>query len=88
MMICIMVTSTNIPDPKVLFGESLRSLRTAAMLSQEELAHKASVDRTYVSSCERGKRNVTLEVIVKFAGALNVTPSILLSSIRANGVQS
>lgn len=68
-------------EPKTLFGQRLRELRLAATLSQEELAHKAGVDRTYVSSCERGHRNLTLEVIVKFAHALRVKPSTLLSKL-------
>ncbi|WZB74217.1 helix-turn-helix transcriptional regulator [Achromobacter insuavis] len=50
-------------------------------MSQEELALRAGLDRTYVSSCERGKRNVSLETIVKLAEALAVPPSLLLSSL-------
>lgn len=69
-------------DPKISFGERLRALRNGAGLSQEELGHKANVDRTYVSSCERGKRNVTLEVIVRFATALEIPPGSLLSDIQ------
>lgn len=68
-------------DPKALFGEKLRELRLAAGFSQEELAHQAGVDRTYVSSCERGRRNLTLEAMVKFAIALEVKPSVLLSRL-------
>ncbi|OUC12911.1 MAG: hypothetical protein B0A82_19955 [Alkalinema sp. CACIAM 70d] len=68
-------------DPKSLFGQKLRELRLAAGFSQEELAHRAGVDRTYVSSCERGRRNLTLEAIVKFAIALNVKPSLLLTKL-------
>lgn len=72
-------------DSKKLFGEKLRSLRLVANLSQEELAHRAGVDRTYVSSCERGRRNLTLEAIVKFAGALGVKPSDLLAGLENEG---
>jgi len=38
-------------DPCIDFGRRLRQLRTERRLSQEELAHLAKVDRTYVSSC-------------------------------------
>ena len=72
-------------DPKISFGERLRALRNGAGLSQEELGHKANVDRTYVSSCERGKRNVTLEIIVRFATALEISPGSLLSEIQVPG---
>lgn len=68
-------------DLKSLFGEQLRELRLASGYSQEELAHRAGLDRTYVSSCERGRRNLTLEAIVKFADALSVKPSLLLSNL-------
>jgi transcriptional regulator with XRE-family HTH domain len=67
-------------DQKLLFGERLRQLRTLAGLSQEELAEKAGLDRTYVSSCERGRRNVSLENIWRFALALGVKPSALFSN--------
>lgn len=76
-----MVAHVNSHDPKTLFGERLRELRLDAGISQEELAHRAGVDRTYVSSCERGRRNLTLEAIVKFAGALGVKPSDLLTGL-------
>ncbi len=68
-------------NPKKLFGERLRELRLATGLSQEELAHRAGLDRTYVSSCERGRRNLTLEVIVKLAVALHIKPSSLLAKL-------
>lgn len=76
-----MVSPVSPLDPKKLFGEKLRELRLKAHLTQEELAHIADVDRTYVSSCERGRRNLTLEAIVKFATALGAKPSDLLTGI-------
>jgi transcriptional regulator with XRE-family HTH domain len=76
-----MAIPTSPIDPKVLFGDKLRELRLAAGFSQEEFAHRAGVDRTYVSSCERGRRNLTLEAMVKFAVALDVNPSVLLSGL-------
>lgn len=69
-------------DPKVGFGQRLRQLRVARGLSQEALAEAARLDRTYVSSCERGKRNVSLENIHRFAAALGVKPEELLRNPR------
>lgn len=60
------------------FGLRLRELRRARGLSQESLAGLASLDRTYVSSCERGRRNISLENIYRLAAALGVEPSELL----------
>lgn len=60
------------------FGERLRQLRTASGFSQEELAHRSGLHRTYVSSVERGRRNVSLDNIMKLARALDVEASELL----------
>ncbi len=54
------------------FGLSIRTARIAAGLSQEEVASRAGLDRTYISQVESGKRNVTLVSISKIADALGV----------------
>ena len=59
-------------DIKLKFGKRLRKLREAKGISQEALAHEAGLDRTYVSSVERGKRNVSLKNIERLAKALAV----------------
>ena len=59
-------------DIRVRFGQRLRELRLAKGLSQEELAFRAGLHRTYVSSTERGQRNVALLNIEKLAAALEV----------------
>ena len=56
----------------IRFGEKLRRLRTEREISQEELAARAELHRTYVSSVERGLRNVTIETIEKLALALKL----------------
>ena len=66
-------------DPCIDFGRRLRRLRTERQLSQEQLAHLAKLDRTYVSSCEAGRRNVSIRTIVRFATALGVDPAVLVS---------
>lgn len=65
-------------DPRAIFGRRLRELRLDAGISQEELAARAELDRTYISSCERGRRNVSLLAIYRIAGALDVSPGCLL----------
>jgi len=69
-------------DPKLAFGNRLRSLRKSSNLTQEELAEKASLDRTYISSCERGNRNVSLENIYRLSQALGVSPKDLLPDMN------
>lgn len=65
-------------DPRMLFGKKLREFRLAKSLSQEKFALLAGVDRTYVSDCENGGRNTSLELIYKFAKALEIEPYELL----------
>jgi transcriptional regulator with XRE-family HTH domain len=62
-----------------VFASNLRTLREKAGLSQEELAHRAGLHRTYVGSIERGERNVCLKNIERLANALKVDPIKLLS---------
>lgn len=59
------------------FGRRVRALRLAAGLSQERLAQEAGLHRTYVSSLERGLRNVGLDNILRLAAALGVSPAAL-----------
>ncbi|MGH7868362.1 MAG: helix-turn-helix domain-containing protein [Candidatus Dormibacteraceae bacterium] len=59
------------------FGERVRFLREHRGLSQERFAEQAGVHRTYVSSVERGQRNIGLDNIHAFANALAVSPARL-----------
>lgn len=58
-------------DIRVRFGRRLRELRQERGLSQEELAFRAGLHRTYVSSAERGERNVALVNLERLARALD-----------------
>lgn len=60
-------------------GAKVRHLREAQGLSQEELAHRAGVHRTYVSQVERAVKNVTLVALEKIAKGLGVTLPDLVS---------
>lgn len=67
----------------IAFGERLRDLRQErGRGSQEAFAHHVELDRTYISGLERGRRNLTLDVIVKIAHGLHTTPSDLLSTVE------
>lgn len=70
----------SLDDEKVLrgFGRRLRELRTLRKISQEDLAHSAGLDRSYVGQVERGERNISLLNIFKLAEGLKVLPSSLL----------
>ena len=64
------------------FGKRLRALREQAGLSQEALAAKAGIHRTYMGGVERGERNPCLRNIVRLASALGVHPSSLFEHIE------
>lgn len=59
------------------FGQKVREERLKQHLSQEELAARAGVHRTYIGMIERGEKNITLVNIEKIANALGLTISEL-----------
>ena len=62
-----------------MFGVSVKSLRARLGISQEELAERADLHRTYISDVERGSRNVSLQNIVRLARALEISVPGLFS---------
>ena len=58
-------------DIAVRFGQAVRKLRLDQKLSQEELAERCDLHRTYISDIELGKRNVSLENIERIVTALD-----------------
>lgn len=62
---------------KKAFGEKLRSLRISKKLSQEKVAELAELDRTYISSVELGKRNISIVNICRLAAALQIEMNVL-----------
>ena len=63
------------------FGDNVRALRESQSLSQEQLAERADLDRTYISSVERGVRNLSLLSILRIAKALKTTAASLCGGI-------
>ena len=61
----------------VKFGQKVREERLKQKLSQEELAMKAGVHRTYIGMIERAEKNITLENIDKVSKALSISISDL-----------
>jgi transcriptional regulator with XRE-family HTH domain len=68
-----------------LFADNLVKLRKQRGLSQEALAHEADIDRTYVSSLERGIYSPSLDMVAKLAKVLKVKPEDLLKASSAKG---
>lgn len=65
-------------DIKVRFGKKLRAVRLRQDISQETLAELAGLHRTYISSVERGRRNISIVTIEKLAKALGVRIASLM----------
>jgi transcriptional regulator with XRE-family HTH domain len=68
-------------DLRQVFAANLRRLRHAKGLSQEGLAHEAAVNRSYMSTLERGASYPGLEIIGKLARVLKVEPAELLKPL-------
>jgi transcriptional regulator with XRE-family HTH domain len=60
-------------------GRAIRDVRAARRLSQEELAHRSGMHRTYLGGIERGERNPSYTNIRRLAAALEVNASELLA---------
>ena len=73
------------PNAQVLpaaFGRTIRELRTGQGLSQEALAERAGLHRTYIGGIERGERNVSLVNIGLLADALEVSLATLMAAVE------
>lgn len=64
-------------NPLLVFGQVIRTERLKQGLSQDELADRAGLDRSYIGGVERGERNVSLLNILKLADALKLPPATL-----------
>ena len=67
-------------DIKLKVGQRIRELRKKLKLSQEALAYKAEVDRTHMTDVENGRRNISVEILEKIIGALEVPFSEFFNS--------
>ncbi|MBD5266259.1 MAG: helix-turn-helix transcriptional regulator [Bacteroides sp.] len=68
------------------FGDIIRKYRKERGISQEELAFRAGLHRTYIGMIERGEKNITLTNIAKLASGLNVKIKDLFDEIQDSKV--
>lgn len=66
----------------IAFGEAMRSTRMDVGVSQEELAHRSSIDRSYLGAIERGEQNPGLLHLTRIAEALGVALSDLMAKAK------
>ena len=76
------------PKSLIFIGLRVKSQRNFLGISQEELAERTSLDRTYISLLERGKRNPSLLTLIKVAQGLETSVSTLTKDIEEIGFTS
>lgn len=69
-------------SPEFVFGREIVRLRRRIGISQEELAFRAEVHRTYISQLERGLKSPTLTVILRLSRALKISASKLVATVE------
>jgi transcriptional regulator with XRE-family HTH domain len=69
-------------DIRIKIGLRIKELRTELKLTQEKLAFKAEVDKTYLNEVENGKRNVSVLNLEKIVRALNVSFEQFFTGIK------
>lgn len=75
---------TRIEATMIIFGRNVQGARQALGISQEELAFRAGLHRTYIGMVERAERSISLQNAKKIADALNVK----LDNLLANGEET
>ena len=80
-----MPSNMNISVVRSIFATSVKRWRNHRGLTQEELAERADLHRTYISDVERGARNLSLESIDKLARALEISLPVLFSADEVPG---
>lgn len=69
-----------LPALKLALSTNIKRIRKEQGISQEKLALKADIDRSYMSEVERSLANPSIEALIKIGNALDVTPSELLET--------
>ncbi|MBC7628099.1 helix-turn-helix domain-containing protein [Ferruginibacter sp.] len=60
-------------DIKIAIGERIAELRKAKNLSQQQFAYEAEIERSYLSHLEKGRKNISVDMLMKITTALNVS---------------
>jgi len=60
-------------DIKIAIGERIAELRKAKNLSQQQFAYEAEIERSYLSHLEKGRKNISVDMLVKITTALNIS---------------
>lgn len=69
-------------EVNIAISQVIAQLRRDAKISQEELAHRAGIHRTYVSQIERGLKSPTLQILIQIANALGTSASQIIKDVE------
>lgn len=65
-----------------MIGKELKRARVQHKITQEELAHRARMDRSHISDIERGEKSPTMDTFLRLCSAIGVSPSSLVARIE------
>lgn len=68
-------------DPNKVLGARIRARRKSLGLTQEELAHIANIDRSYMGGVERGERNITFTMLCRICRAMECDAAALTQKL-------
>lgn len=60
-------------DMKVAIGERIAKLRKAKKLSQQQFSYDAEIERSYLTHVEKGRKNISVDTLVKITKALDIS---------------
>ena len=60
-------------DIKVAIGERIAQLRKAKKLSQQKFSYEAEIERSYLTHVEKGRKNISIETLIKITDALEIS---------------
>ena len=72
-------------DIKVVIGERIAQLRKAKKLSQQKFSYEAEIERSYLTHVEKGRKNISIETLIKITNALGISLKDFFNEDSFNG---
>lgn len=75
-------------SPLELLGRTVREIRTEKGLTQQEVADRCGVNRTFIVAVEKGRQNASAMSLIKISAALDVLPAELFRAFSAAAMRT
>lgn len=72
-------------DMKVAIGERIAELRKAKNLSQQQFSYEAEIERSYLTHVEKGRKNISIDTLIKITNALGISLKEFFNQDSFNG---